>query len=81
MEHNRDLLYVARTAAGSALPGEYEIEYLHRMLSTVETMGRLCTCSEIIDLTLFSVITAPHLVKSVLRQHELKPFQFICNKN
>lgn len=81
MEHNRDLLYVAGTASGKTLPGEYEIEYLHQVLTTVETMSRLCACSEIIDLTQFSVITAPHLVKAVLRQHELKPFQFICNKN
>lgn len=80
MEHNRDLMYVARASAGH-VSEEREIECLHRILSTVETTAQLCTCTEIIDLTLFSVITLPGQVREILRSHHLKPFQFVSNKN
>lgn len=73
-------MYVARASAGR-VSEEREIECLHRILSTVETTAQLCICTEIIDLTLFAVISAPHQVRDVLRNRNLKPFQFINNKN
>lgn len=73
-------MYVARASAGR-VGEDREIECLHRILSTVETTAQLCICTEIIDLTLFSVINAPHQVREVLRHRHLKPFQFVSNKN
>jgi hypothetical protein len=81
MEYNRDLMYVTRTAGAGTVQDEQEIASLHLILSKVETLTHLSACCEIIDLTLFSVIKTRHLVRDVLRQHELKPFQFICNRN
>jgi hypothetical protein len=37
--------------------------------------------TEIIDLNKFKVITRPALIAKLLRQKELKPFQFLNNKN
>jgi hypothetical protein len=35
----------------------------------------------LIDLNRFRIIRKPHLIIKAIRQRELKPFQFICNKN
>jgi hypothetical protein len=81
MNRNRDLMYVAHTVAGKPGNNEHDIDCLHDLLSKIETLQQLCTCTEIIDLTVFSVTTAKNRVREILRSHYLKPFQFICNKN
>jgi hypothetical protein len=81
MNRNRDLMYVARTVAGKSGNNEQDIECLHNLLSIIETLDRLSACTEIIDLTEFTVTIAKHRVREILRSHNLKPFQFVCNKN
>jgi hypothetical protein len=81
MEHNRDLMYVARSSVGGAVYHEREIETLHQILSAVETLHHLSVCTEIIDVNTFSVITPFKKVYQILRGDRLKPFQFICSKN
>lgn len=74
-------MYVARTEANKPGMNELEVEHLHKMLSGVETTLQLCICTEIIDLSVFTIMTSRKLVRDILRNSELKPFQFICNKN
>jgi hypothetical protein len=74
-------MYVARTVAGRSGNNEQDIDCLHNLLSRIETLDRLSACTEIIDLTEFTVTTTKHRVREVLRSHKPKPFQFVCNKN
>lgn len=81
MEYRRDLLYVARTTTAGAGFAEQEIAGLHQLLGSVETLQKLCACSEIIDLAVFHVLRDPARLRDLLRKSELKPFQFLFNKN
>lgn len=78
---HRDLLVLIKDDSHIPHSIDAEVEMLHEMLYHVETMDNLCIASEIIDLNRFDLITKPHLVAKLLRQRELKPFQFVNNKN
>lgn len=80
-KQHRDLLVLIRNQSTIPHSIDAEMEMLHEMLFHVETMENLCTASEIIDLNRFSLVTKPHLIARILRQRELKPFQFVNNKN
>ncbi|MBI1780577.1 MAG: hypothetical protein HYR66_04325 [Sphingobacteriales bacterium] len=80
-KQHRDLLVLIKNQSHIPHSIDVEVEMLHELLYDVETMENLCVASEIIDLTRFALITKPNLVARVLRQRELKPFQFVNNKN
>jgi hypothetical protein len=78
---NRDLLVLLKDELMSQHSIEQEVELLHELLYRVESIDNFCIANEVIDLNRFKIIRKPHLILQVVRQHELKPFQFICNKN
>ncbi|RTL57455.1 MAG: hypothetical protein EKK37_15555 [Sphingobacteriales bacterium] len=80
-KQHRDLLVLIRNQSTIPHSIDAEVEKLHEMLFHVETMENLCIATEIIDLNRFALVTKPHLIARVLRQRELKPFQFVNNKN
>ncbi len=78
---NRDLLVLSKKESLDPSQLEQEVEQLHEILFHVETLRHLCNVSEIIDVNRFKIISKPIKVERFLREHKLKPFQFISNKN
>jgi hypothetical protein len=80
-KQHRDLLVLIKDESHIPHSIDAEVEMLHEMLYHVETIKNLCVATEIIDLNRFALVTKPHLVAKLLRQRELKAFQFVNNKN
>ena len=79
---NRDLLVLVKdNRPVSEQEMEHQVAWLHDMLYRVESVDNFCVANELIDLNRFKIIRKPYLIIKAIRQRELKPFQFICNKN
>ena len=78
---NRDLLVLVKDEFANEQFMEQELEQLNDMLFHYETIEKFCVVHEIFDMNKYKIISRPHLMQQVIRQKELKPFQFICNKN
>lgn len=78
---HRDLLVLIKDESHIPHSMDEEVEMLHEMLYHVETIDNLCTASEIIDLNKFKIISRHSVITKVLKQGNLKPFQFVNNKN
>jgi hypothetical protein len=77
----RDLLVLLRDEYMGDRFMEKELESLNEMLFQFETIEKFCMVHEIFDLNKYKIITRPNLMRQVIRQRELKPFQFVYNKN
>ena len=60
---------------------EHEVEILHEILYTVESLNNIVTVHEVIDVNKHKIYNTPHLLQSIFRQRELKPFMFLNCKN
>lgn len=78
---NRDLLVLVKDEFESEHSMELELEKLNRLLFQFETLDTISVAHEIFDLNSGKILEQPKLVRSVLNQKKLKPFQFACNKN
>jgi F0F1-type ATP synthase alpha subunit len=78
---DRDLLVLVRDEYMNEKFMEQELEQLNEMLFHYETVEKFCAVHEIFDLNKYKIITKPKLMQQVVGQKELKPFQFVCNKN
>ena len=78
---NRDLLVLVKDEFDSEKSMEKELEQLNKILFTVETTTTFCIVNEILDFNRYKVLSNPKKVLKVLQQDELKPFQYIYNKN
>jgi hypothetical protein len=78
---NRDLLVLLKDESPSDLSMEHELEQLNEILFLTETMENFCIASEVFDLNKYKIIEDRKKLVSILNQQELKPFQFIFNKN
>ena len=78
---NRDLLVLIKDEFPSTFSMEHELEQLNEILFRTETMENFCIANEVFDLNRHAVIENRRKLVRVLRRQELKPFQFICNKN
>jgi hypothetical protein len=78
---NRDLLVLSKKASLDPGELEHEVEQLHQILFFTETMQNFCIANELIDVNRYKIITKPHLIQRLVQEGELKPFQFVCNKN
>lgn len=78
---DRDLLVLVKDEFMNEKFMEQELEQLNEMLFHFETIEKFCVVHEIFDMNKYKIITKPNLMQQVIRQRELKPFQFICNKN
>lgn len=80
---NRDLLVLLKDdeCTNDDLSIEQELEQLNELLFQTETMENFCVASEVVDLNKFLFIEDPKKLVGIFNQQELKPFQFIINKN
>ncbi|HLK30022.1 MAG TPA: hypothetical protein VKT28_15685 [Puia sp.] len=78
---DRDLLVLVKDEFMSEKFMEQELEQLNEMLFHFETMEKFCAVHEIFDLNKYKIISKPYSMQQIIRQKELKPFQFVCNKN
>lgn len=78
---NRDLLVLTKKTALNARELEQEIELLNDLLYLVESCNTVCIVNEIIDVNRYKILNKTYQVRKVLKDENLKPFVFICNKN
>ena len=78
---NRDLLVLLKDEYMSEQSIEQEVELLNEMLFHVESMDNFCKAHEVFDLNRYKVYTKSKQIIQVIRQREIRPFQFVCNKN
>ncbi|MFI5154653.1 MAG: hypothetical protein ACHQEM_00615 [Chitinophagales bacterium] len=78
---NRDLLVLMRNEYSSEFFMEQEVEQLNDMLFHYETLANFCKAHEVFDLNKYKILRKQEAVQQIARQRELKPFQFIFNKN
>lgn len=81
IDRNRDLLVLIKDEFKNEQAIENELEQLNELLHTTETMDNYCIAYEVIDLNKYKIFNQYKKIVQVLSQKQLKPFQFICNKN
>lgn len=59
----------------------YELEKLNDLLYRYETLENFCVAHEVFDLNNYKILSGSRYIQRIVRQQELKPFQFLCNKN
>ena len=78
---NRDLLVLVKDESMNQYQIELELEKLNSLLFQLETVDSFCTAHEVFDITKHKVVVNRKKLVHVIHQRELKPFQFVCNKN
>ena len=78
---NRDLLVLLKDEYMSEQSIEQEVELLNEMLFHVESMDNFCKAHGVFDLNRYKSYTKSEQIIQVVRQREIRPFQFVCNKN
>ena len=78
---NRDLLVLVKDEYMNETFMEQELEQLNELLFHYETVDKFCVSHEVFDMNRYKIITSAFSIQQIIRQKELKAFQFICNKN
>jgi hypothetical protein len=78
---NRDLLVLTKKVLMNQQELEHEIELLNDLFYRVENSDAFYLAIEIIDINHYKVICKFQQVRKILKEHGLKPFVFISNKN
>jgi hypothetical protein len=78
---NRDLLVLVKDEFLNNDDMEFELEKLNQLLLSFETMDKFCVAHEIFDMNKFKIIHDSTIIQRIIKQKDLKPFEFICNKN
>jgi hypothetical protein len=78
---DRDLLVLVKDEFMNDQFMEKELEQLNNLLFYYETVENFCVAHEVFDVSKYKIVTKPRGIQKILRQKEVKPFQFICNKN
>jgi hypothetical protein len=78
---NRDLLVLFNQELMTPQAIEHEVDLLHGILYSVESMENIITAHEVIDVNRYKIITSSKLLRNIFRQRELKPFVFLNCKN
>jgi hypothetical protein len=78
---NRDLLVLVKDEYMNERFMEQELEQLNDLLFHYETMENFCVSHEVFDMNKHKILSKAPAIQQVVRQKELKAFQFICNKN
>lgn len=81
MTSKRDLLVLSKRVSDDPRKLEHEVELLDVILFQTETTRNLCITCEIIDVNRTRIIQKHKKLEKLLQQEELKPFQFLFNKN
>ena len=77
----RDLILLRKEDQLDELNIEREVVCLDYLLQTVETISSLSRAHELIDMNRYKIYQDTLTVSKALKQKEVKPFQFIINKN
>ena len=78
---DRDLLVLMKDEFATEQFMEQELEQLNSLLFHYETVDTFCSAHEVFDINKYKIIRKPRAIHRITRQSELKPFQFLCNKN
>jgi len=78
---NRDLLVLFNQELMTPQSIEHEVELLHQLLYTIESLDNLVIAHEIIDLNKFKIIKKQQHLRKFFSKKELKPFAFLNCKN
>ena len=78
---NRDLLVLVKDEHMNEKSMERELEQLNNLLFHFETIETFCTAHEVFDVNRHKTLHRLNHIQRIVRQKELKPFFFICNKN
>ena len=78
---NRDLLVLFNQEIMTPQAIEHEVELLHQLLYTIESIENLIVAHEILDLNKYRVINKSLPLRKLIHQRELKPFVFLNCKN
>lgn len=78
---NRDLLVLVKEDFDSDHAMESTLQQLNEMLYHVETNENFCLANEIIDINKYKIFNDPTKMLRLVKQENLKPFVFVCNKN
>jgi len=78
---NRDLLVLVKDETMNQHQIELELEKLNSLLFHLETIDSFCIAHEFFDIIKHKVIDNRKKIVQMIHQPELKPFQFIYNKN
>jgi hypothetical protein len=77
----RDLILLRKEDQLDHLNIEREVECLNDLLQSVETISSLCKAYELIDMNRYKIYQDTLTITKALKQKDIKPFQFIFNKN
>ncbi len=78
---DRDLLVLMKDEFATEQFMAFELEKLNDLLYRYETLENFCVAHEVFDLNSYKILRGSRYIQRVVRQQELKPFQFLCNKN
>jgi len=78
---NRDLLVLVKDEQMNEKSMERELEQLNDLLFRFETMDSFCAAHEIFDINRHKTLCRRDNIQRIIREKELRPFYFICNKN
>ena len=78
---NRDLLVLVKDEHMNEQLMEQELEQLNELLFHFETIESFCVAHEVFDVNKHRTLHKKDTVQKIVREKELKPFIFICNKN
>ena len=78
---NRDLLVLFNQELMTPKAIEHQVELLHELLYTVESIDNLIIAHEVMDLNKYKVINDRFRLRTFFRQRTLKPFIFLNCKN
>ena len=78
---NRDLLVLVKDETMNQQEIEFELDQLNSLLFRLETIDNFCVAHEIFDVRKHQLIDKRKKIVQLIHHSELKPFQFIFNKN
>ena len=78
---NRDLLVLVKDDQLNDAAMEMELEKLNQLLMSFETVENLCLAHEVFDLNRYKIVSRYDSVRQVIIRKDLKPFEFLFNRN
>lgn len=78
---NRDLLVLLKDDNTDQQIIGAQLAQLNKLLICFETENNFCIAHELIDVNRYKIVQEKNRLLKLLQQQELKPFQFLINKN
>ena len=78
---NRDLLVLLKDDNTDQQIIGAQLAQLNKLLIRFETENNFCIAHELIDINRYKIVQEKNRLLKLLQQQELKPFQFLINKN